>query len=160
MPDLVVATLGRLLGPFGIRKKGAAHADHVGLAVDENLLGEEGVVDAVAGDHRDLYSLPDAVGEVDVGSSRHIHRGERQERLMPPSGDIDQIDASFLKCLDYGLHFRLPVAALHEIVTGGAIRNRETGADAVSNSLDHLHRESHPLFEIAAVFVGASVGQR
>ena len=160
LSDLVIASLGCLLGPFRISQERPAHPYHVGLVVHQDLLGQEGIVDTVAGDHRDLDYLLDSLGQVNISTPGNVHGDQWQKGLMPSGGHIDQIDASFLEGPHNGLHFLLPVAALHEIITGGAVGNRETRADACPYLLDHFYGKPHPPLSISAVLIAARVGQR
>ncbi len=99
------------LGKFGSVIRAAGQADQVGeLSQTQDLVGQQRIVDAVAGHYRDPHLLFDPLGEIHEAPSGKGHHGELgHPGLVPAAGDVHGVGPGRLQDPGKGLPPRLGV---------------------------------------------------
>ena len=148
----------RLGDEVGVGEERAGQRHHVRAPVGEQLLGDLGGVDAVAGDQRDGDGAHQLLGHPGVGAARHRGRDGGDTGLVPADPGVDDRRAGRLDLLGERDHLFERGAAGHQVQHGEAVDEDEVGADALAGTADDLQREADPVLVRAAPAVGAVVG--
>jgi hypothetical protein len=159
--NLVQTALTHLVGQLRVGNGRAAHGDEVRLALPQQAFRHLRVNDFVDGEHRNLHHAANLLRV--VGERRGAHgrrRGDDGAAFVDACGDVQRRHAGFLQNLRDDLGVLDGQAALHHLVGGDAVNDRIVLAHQFFGPGDDFQRKTQPVPEIAAVFVGALVGER
>ena len=127
----------RLERPVGIGQERAGHADQIGLALGEDLLGGLGHVDPVGGGHRDGHDLLDPASEVHERRPRHGGDDGGHASLMPADAGVEQVHACGLQRPGQVQGLLQGLTVRHQVHHGHAEGDQEVrpgrGADAADD---------------------------
>ena len=151
--DLVEAPRPGLIGKLRVGDQAAGEADEVRFPVPEDPIGEDGIVNPVAGHDRHGYGLLDPPGEVSEAAPGQTHGELGHPGLVPAAGDVDHVHPGFLKLLGEYLRFPVGQPPFHELISGQAKDERKFGADFPADFPGHLNAEAHSVFELPPVFI-------
>lgn len=150
---------GRGLGDeVGVGEEGAGQRDQVGAAVGEDLLGDLGGVDAVAGDEGYGDRAHQPLGDPGVGAARDGGGDGGDAGLVPADAGVDDRGAGGFDLLGEVDDLVEGGAAGDQVEHREAVDEDEVLADGGAGAADDLQRETHAVLVGTAPAVGALVG--
>ena len=163
--DIRGAPFARLGHEVRVRQQRPRHADHVGAAIGQHLLGNLGRVDTVAGDQRDAdvgraQLVAHLLRDPRKGAARHAGGDRGHTRLVPADAGVQQRGARFHDGPSQRDHFRPAAAVGNQVEHRQPVDDDEVRANGLAHPLHDLDRQPHPVLVRAAPGIGALVGVR
>ena len=115
---------------------------------------------AVGGQDGDGHGVLHRLGQVHEPTAGHLAGELRDDGLVPPAGDVQQVYPHLFQLLAEGHAVLVGAASLHEVVAGHTHHHRVIRPHGVPHRLHQLHAEATAVFKAAAVLVRPQVGHR
>jgi hypothetical protein len=158
--DFMRASLGGLHDDLGIGQERPRHRYQIAGALCEQCFGDVGRIDAVRHDHRHLDRGLQSRAQRGKGGARHRGHDGRHPRFVPADAGVEHRHAGGFQRLGDLYGFVPRIAAFHQIDQRDPVHDDKAFAAHRAHPLDDLAREPHPVFDAAAVGVGAPIGAR
>ena len=159
---LAEAAVADLVGELRVRNELSRHADEVGIALPENPLRIQRILDSAEGDNRQRGRALE--GGVEVVEDELRHR--RRRDLHPEAAERTRVGAEEIDvpaCRERPGDRKTVVEVVAErgvLVQAEADRDGPVGADPVPHRRQHLEGETHAVLEGAAVGILPAVEER
>ena len=156
-----MARLG-LVGQLRIGQQGPSHDYGVGIALDQDVIGEPRIVDLPHDQNRHVHHLLDGGCLGHIHPRGHPHAGQHPVGVVRVNAprDLKGVYACLGQLGRDVQRIRQVSAAGHVLVAGHAHDDREVLARLLLDVIHHFQDEPQPPVNAAAVLVGALVAQR
>ena len=145
-----------LVGELGVTKISTTDANEIRDTLFQQLLCESGMLNCVDGDHRNVHTLLDALGQVLFPALlKRIGLNDGPAGFITAGGDIQAGNANALQVPRDVLAFLFVHTVIPEIGSVHTNGDREVSAAGKANTHDNFCGETHAVEEVAAIFVRA-----
>ena len=136
------------------------HRHHVAEVVDDHLTCRTRIIDAVAGNYRNIHQFLNSFCQVAEHAARYRSHNLRDPGFVPAHINIEGVDPDLHQALGIRLQILASVTAGHEIIAVHANDQREIIPNFLADSRHDFQAKTHAVFKCSAIFILALIGQR
>ena len=161
--DIIGSPLQSLVGEFRVTDEGTNHSDHIRISVLKDLFGKMGIVYPVGAEYRHFDHRSNSSGQGHgVGQWRVHGTFHKVEVMKRPNTEIHEIHLSggFQTGGDLFAVFQCQSASRVHLIGIQAHPQRKIFPHHLSNRINNLQAEPHPVFKITPVSIFSEIRGR